>query len=90
LQTNDLRRLEASCAAVINDIFRSMAARPNVTLSIHQLMQAGDVKSGFDLLRQSNPVAARRLIVAAFWVLVNSINLVGIQDELQRRSREAN
>lgn len=90
LQTSDLRRLEAGCAEVINEICRSMADKPEIVAAIGQLMQADDTESGLDSLRQSNPAAAKRLVVAALGVLVNSINLVGIQDELQRRAREAN
>ena len=90
LQTSNLRRLEADCAETINEICRAMADQPEVALAIRQLMQANDTESELDSLRQSNPAAAKRLVVAAVGVLVNSINLVGIQDELQRRAREAN
>ncbi|HBJ34101.1 MAG TPA: hypothetical protein DDZ51_04930 [Planctomycetaceae bacterium] len=90
LPTNDLRRLEAGCAEVIGEICRSLADKPEIVAAIRQLMQAEDTDSGLDSIRQSNPAVAKRLIVAAVGVLVNSINLVSIQDELQRRAREAN
>jgi len=90
LPASDLRQIEAGCAEVINEICRAMAGQPEVALTIRQLMQADDTESGLESLRRSNPAAAKRLVVAALAVLVNSINLVGIQDELQRRAREAN
>jgi hypothetical protein len=90
LQTSDLRDLEAGCAEAIGEICHAIADKPEIVAVIRQLMQAEDTESELDSLRQSNPAAAKRLVVAALGVLVNSINLVGIQGELQRRTKEAN
>jgi hypothetical protein len=90
LPANELRLLEAGCAEVIGEICHAIADEPEIVAAIRQLMQAKDTDSELDSLRQSNPVVAKRLVIAAVGVLVNSINLVGIQDELQRRAREAN
>ena len=90
LQTSDLRHLEAGCAEAIGEICHAIADEPEVVAAIRQLMQVENMESELDSLRQANPDVAKRLIVAAVGVLVNSTNLVGIQDELQRRAREAN
>ena len=90
LPANDLRHLKAGCAEAIGEICHAIANEPDIVAAIRQLMQTEDTASGIELLRQSNPALAKRIVTAALGVLVNSINLVGIQDELQRRAREAN
>ena len=90
LTANDLRRLEASCADVIGEICHVIADKAEAIAAIRQLMHAEDTDSGLDSLRQSSPGVAELIINAAFGVLVNSMNLVSVRDELQRRAREAN
>jgi hypothetical protein len=53
-------------------------------------MQEKDTAAAIDSLRESNPDLAKRIVIAAFGVLVNAVNLTSVQDELQRRIRDSN
>jgi hypothetical protein len=53
-------------------------------------MRDEDVAVAVDSLRLSDPEIAKRLVTAAVGVLVNTVNLTSIQDELQRRVVEQN
>jgi hypothetical protein len=90
LPTETLQQLESQCSGVVAEICRSVACNPDLVDAIRTVMAEEDVSVAIDLLRRSDPKVAKRLITAAFGVLVNTVNLTGIQDELQRRIGEAN
>jgi replicative DNA helicase len=58
--------------------------------AIRNIMRDEDVAVAIDSLRLSDPEIAKRLVTAAVGVLVNTVNLTSIQDELQRRVVEQN
>lgn len=62
----------------------------NLVESISSVMREEDVVAAIDLFRKSDLEIDKRLVTAAFGVLVNTTNLTIIQDELQRRIREHN
>jgi hypothetical protein len=90
LPIETLQQLESQCADVVAEICRSISCNTDLVDAIRTVMAEEDVYVAIDLLRRSDPKLAKRLVTAAFGVLVNTVNLTGIQDELQRRIGEAN
>jgi phosphoketolase len=90
LPTETLQQLEAQCADVVAEICRSLSCNSDLVDAIRGLMQEEDTAAAIDSLRESNPDLAKRIVIAAFGVLVNAVNLTSVQDELQRRIRESN
>jgi hypothetical protein len=90
LPTETLQQLEAQCADVVAEICRSLSCNYDLVDAIRRLMQEKDTAAAIDSLRESNPDLAKRIVIAAFGVLVNAVNLTSVQDELQRRIRESN
>jgi len=90
LPTETLQQLEAQCADVVAEICRSLSCNSDLVDAIRRLMQEKDTAAAIDSLRESNPDLAKRIVIAAFGVLVNAVNLTSVQDELQRRIRESN
>jgi hypothetical protein len=90
LPIETLQQLESQCANVVAEICRSVSCNSALVDAIRSVMAEEDVSVAIDLLRRSDPKVAKRLVTAAFGVLVNTVNLTGIQDELQRRIGEAN
>ena len=90
LPTETLHQLEAQCADVVAEICRSLSGNSDLVDAIRSLMREKDTVAAIDSLRESNPDLANRLVMAAFGVLVNAVNLTSVQGELQRRIRESN
>ena len=90
LPIETLHHLEAQCADVVAEICRSLSCNSDLVDAIRGLMQEEDTAAAIDSLRESNPDLAKRIVIAAFGVLVNAVNLTSVQDELQRRIRESN
>ncbi len=90
LPTETLLQLESQCADVVATICRSLSTNAELVNAIRSLMRDNDTAWAIDSLRASDPDIANRIVIAAFGVLVNTINLTSIQDELQRRIRDSN
>jgi hypothetical protein len=86
----ELRGLEANCSDVIGEICRAVSCQSIFADGIREVMGNKDTIAGFEALRVASPEVAERLMIAGFGVLVNAINLVGIQDELERRKFQQN
>jgi hypothetical protein len=90
LPTETLQQLEAECSEVVVDICHSLLQNFDLVDAIRSLMQEKDTEVAIHTLRDSNPALANRLVIAALGVLVNTVNLTSIQDELQKRIRDSN
>jgi hypothetical protein len=90
LPTETLQQLEAQCSNVVAEICRSVSHNSDLVDAIRGIMRDEDVTVAIDSLRISEPEVAKRLVTAAVGVLVNTVNLTNIQDELQRRVRDTN
>jgi hypothetical protein len=90
LPTETLQQLEAQCSKVVVDICHSLSCNFDLVNAIRTLMQEKDTMVAINTLRDSNPDLANRLVIAALGVLVNTVNLTSIQDELQKRIRDSN
>lgn len=90
LPTETLQQLEAQCSNVVAEICRSVSYNSDLVDAICRIMRDEDVADAIDSLRISEPKVAKRLVTAAVGVLVNTVNLTNIQDELQRRVRNTN
>jgi hypothetical protein len=90
LPTETLQQLESQCSGVVAEICRSVSYNSDLVDAIRDIMRDVEVAVAIDSLRLSNPEIAKRLVTAAIGVLVNTVNLTSIQDELQRRVGETN
>ena len=90
LPTETLQQLESQCSGVVAEICRSVSYNSDLVDAIRNIMRDVEVAVAIDSLRLSNPEIAKRLVTAAIGVLVNTVNLTSIQDELQRRVGETN
>ncbi len=90
LPTETLEQLELQCSDVVSTICRSVSCNFDLVDAIRSLMREKDTVAAFDSLRESDPDLANRLVMAALGVLINTVNLTSVQDELQRRIRDSN
>jgi hypothetical protein len=90
LPTETLQQLESQCSGAVAEICRSVSYNSDLIDAIRGIMRDEDVAVAIDSLRLSDPEIAKRLVTAAVGVLVNTVNLTSIQDELQRRVVEQN
>jgi hypothetical protein len=90
LPTETLLQLEAQCSNVVAEICRSVSCNSDLRDAIRGIMRNEDVADAIDSLRISEPEVVMRLVTAAVGVLVNTVNLTNIQDELKRRVRNTN
>lgn len=90
LRTETLQQLESQCSGVVAEICRSVSYNTDLVDAIRAIMRDEDLAVAIDSLRLSDPEIAKQLVTAAVGVLVNTVNLTSIQDELQRRVVEQN
>ena len=90
LPTETLQQLEAQCSKVVVDICHSLLQNFDLVDAIRSLMREKDTMVAINTLRDSNPDLASRMVIAALGVLINTVNLTSIQDELQKRIRDSN
>ena len=90
LPTETLQQLESQCSGVVAEICRSVSYNSDLVDAIRAIMRDEDVAVAIDSLRLSDPEIAKQLVTAAVGVLVNTVNLTSIQDELQRRIVKTN
>ncbi len=90
LPAETLQQLESQCSSVVAEICRSVSCNSDLVDAIRNVMGEKDVARAIDSLGKLDPEVRRRLVTAAFGVLVNTVNLTNIQDELQRRIRDVN
>ncbi len=90
LPIETLQQLDSQCADVVAEICRSVSCNSHLVDAIRNLMREKDTVAAFDSLRESDPDLANRLVMAALGVLINTVNLTSVQDELQRRIRDSN
>jgi len=90
LPTAQLKAISAQCSSVIHELCDILSDDPMLTQEIRRLLTEDDTLAGIDLLRESDPELAKRLVAATFGIAVNTLHMVGIQQVLTRRASESN